>query len=213
MFKLLELPFAADALAPAMSRETLETHHGKHHASYIKKTNEALAARADAPSALEDVVRMAMHEGDAKLFNNSAQAWNHGFFWNSLTPDAHEPSGVLTQALEQSFGSLDKFREKFVAQGEAHFASGWLWLVSKGDGALSLTDLHDAGTPITEQGLVPLLVCDLWEHAYYLDYKNQRGAMLKAFIDTLANWRFAERQYEAARAGGAGAWAYPACWR
>jgi Fe-Mn family superoxide dismutase len=158
---------------------------------------------------LEDVVRMAMHEGDDKLFNNAAQAWNHAFFCNCLSPEQQQPSGELAQVIEQSFGSMEQFRDRFVSQGEGHFASGWLWLVSKGDGALSLVDMHDAGTPITEQGLTPLLVCDLWEHAYYLDQQNKRGAFLKTFVERLVNWRFVESQFKAAKTGGAGEWTCP----
>lgn len=211
MFKLPDLPFAADALAPAMSADTLNIHHGKHHAGYIKKLNAALAERADAPSALEEVVRLAAREKDKKLFNNAAQAWNHSFFWESLTPQKQDgPTGDLKAALESTFGSLDAFREEAKARGEAHFASGWLWLVADETGAVQLTDLHDADTPIVDPKVTPLLVCDIWEHAYYLDYKNERGKFLDAFLNTLANWRFAEAQYAAARKSGAGAWIFPA---
>jgi Fe-Mn family superoxide dismutase len=210
MFKLPPLPFEAAALEPAMSAATLNTHHGKHHAGYIKKTNAALAERTDAPKTLEDVVRRAVREHDESLFNNAAQAWNHGFFWQSLTPDAQgDPAGALKAALERTFGSLGAFREEAKSRGEGHFASGWLWLVADESGAVQLTDLHDADTPIVDAKVTPLLVCDLWEHAYYLDYKNERGKFLDAFFDRLANWRFAEAQYEAARAG-ARAWTFPA---
>jgi Fe-Mn family superoxide dismutase len=210
MFKLPPLPFDAAALEPAMSAATLTTHHGKHHAGYIRKTNAALAERADAPEALEDVVRLAVREHDKSLFNNAAQAWNHGFFWQCLTPKAQgDPAGNLKAALEKAFGSLDAFREDAKSRGENHFASGWLWLVADATGAVQLTDLHDADTPVVDAKVTPLLVCDLWEHAYYLDYKNERGKFLDAFFDRLANWRFAEAQYEAARAGARG-WTFPA---
>jgi Fe-Mn family superoxide dismutase len=210
MFKLPPLPFDAAALEPAMSAATLNTHHGKHHAGYIKKTNAALAERADAPKALEEVVRLAVREHDKSLFNNAAQAWNHGFFWQCLTPEAQgDPAGGLKAALEKAFGSLDAFREDAKSRGENHFASGWLWLVADATGAVQLTDLHDADTPVVDAKVTPLLVCDLWEHAYYLDYKNERGKFLGAFFDRLANWRFAEAQYHAARAGARG-WTFPA---
>jgi Fe-Mn family superoxide dismutase len=210
MFKLPDLPFDAGALEPHMSRSTLETHHGKHHAGYIKKTNAALAERANAPGALEDVVRLAVREKDQKLFNNAAQAWNHGFFWQSLTPQAQAgPGGALKSALDKAFGSIEGFRDEAKAKGEGHFASGWLWLVADQSGAVQLTDLHDADTPISDPAVTPLLVCDLWEHAYYLDYKNERGKFLDAFLNKLANWQFAEAQYEAARAGGERAWRFP----
>jgi superoxide dismutase, Fe-Mn family len=210
MFKLPPLPFAEDALAPAMSADTLRTHHGKHHAAYIKKMNAALEGRSDAPDTLEDVVRLAAREKDVKLFNNAAQAWNHGFFWQSLTPQVQDgPQGELLAALNAKFTSLDKFREDAKTKGENHFASGWLWLVADQSGAVQLQDLHDAQTPIVDAKVTPLLVCDLWEHAYYLDYKNERGKFLESFLGKLANWRFAEAQYTAARAGGEGAWRFP----
>ncbi|MCC6271562.1 MAG: superoxide dismutase [Microbacteriaceae bacterium] len=207
-FKLPNLPYDAGALEPHISRTTMETHHGKHHAAYIKNMNAILAERAGAPASLEAVVERAKREGDKKLFNNAAQAWNHAFFWNSLSPEAQAPSGDLKAAIEKSFGSLDAFTEAAKAKGVGHFASGWLWLVSDKSGALSLTDLHDADTPITDASLTPLLVCDLWEHAYYLDYKNERPRFIDAFLSKLANWRFAEAQYVAARAGKGG-WAFP----
>ncbi len=208
-FKLPELPYDAGALEPHISRTTMETHHGKHHAAYIKNMNAILAERVDAPVALEDVVRLAVRENNKKLFNNSAQAWNHGFFWQSLSPEVQGgPSGDLKTAVEKSFGSLDAFNEEAKAKGVGHFASGWLWLVSDRNGALKLTDLHDADTPITDENITPLLVYDLWEHAYYLDYKNERPKFVDAFLSTLANWRFAEAQFQAARSGS-GAWVFP----
>jgi superoxide dismutase, Fe-Mn family len=208
-FKLPDLPYDAGALEPHISRTTMETHHGKHHAAYIKNMNAILAERADAPRSLEAVVRLAAGEGNKKLFNNSAQAWNHGFFWQSLSPDAQGgPSGGLKAAIEKAFGSLDAFTDEAKTKGAGHFASGWLWLVSDRNGVVSLTDLHDAATPITDASLTPLLVCDLWEHAYYLDYKNERPKFLDAFLSKLASWRFAEAQFEAARSGNAG-WVFP----
>jgi Fe-Mn family superoxide dismutase len=211
MFKLPPLPFDAAALEPVMSATTLNTHHSKHHAGYIKKTNAALAERADRPRTLEDAVRLAAREHDKKLFNNAAQAWNHGFFWQCLAPSAQQnPTGALKAALEQAFGSLDGFRHEAKSRGEDHFASGWLWLAADATGAVQLTDLHDADTPIVDPKVTPLLVCDLWEHAYYLDHKNDRAGFLDAFLNTLANWRFAEAQYQAAKTAGSGAWAFPA---
>jgi Fe-Mn family superoxide dismutase len=209
MFKLPDLPYDAGALEPHISRTTMETHHGKHHAAYLKKMNAILAERPDAPKRLEAVVRLAKDEANRKLFNNAAQAWNHGFFWQSLTPEAQgDPQGELKSAIEKAFGSLDSFRDEAKSKGENHFASGWLWLVADAKGAVQLADLHDADTPITDSSLTPLLVCDLWEHAYYLDYKNERGKFLDAFLSKLANWRFAEAQFHAARAGGGG-WTFP----
>lgn len=209
MFKLIDLPFDAAALEPHMSRDTLNTHHGKHHAGYIKKLNGFLAERENAPASLEEVVRLAKAENDQKLFNNAAQAWNHGFFWMSLTPQSQsEPQGELRAAIEKAFGDLANFSQEAKAKGEGHFASGWLWLVADKSGAVQLVDMHDADTPIVNDKLTPLSVCDLWEHAYYLDYKNERGKFLDAYLSTLINWRFAEAQYAAARKGEQG-WSYP----
>lgn len=210
MFKLPELPFAAEALEPVMSADTLRTHHGKHHAAYIKKTNDALKERPNAPATLEEVVRLATREQDKKLFNNAAQAWNHAFFWQSLTPQKQDaPQGAFRQAIEKKFESLEVFVDEAKNHGEAHFASGWLWLVADDTGAIALEDLHDAQTPIVDPKVTPLVVCDLWEHAYYLDYKNERGRFLDGFLTKLINWRFAEAQYEAARNGGVNAWRFP----
>lgn len=209
MFKLPHLPYDAAALEPHMSASTLNTHHGKHHAAYIKNMNAALAERADAPDTVEGVVQLAVRENNKKLFNNAAQTWNHGFFWESLTPTPQgDPQGDLKLAIEKAFGSMADFREQFKTQGAGHFASGWVWLVSDKSGAVKLVDLHDADTPIIEIGATPLLVCDVWEHAYYIDYKNERPRFLAAFIEQLANWRFAEAQYEAARKGEGG-WTFP----
>jgi superoxide dismutase, Fe-Mn family len=208
VFKLPELPFDVAALEPLMSRATLETHHGKHHAAYIKNMNAILAERSTVPDTLEEVVQLAVKEKNTKLFNNAAQAWNHAFFWESLSPKPQNPEGDLKAAIESAFGSVDGFREKFTATGVGHFASGWAWLVSDKSGALKIIDTHDAATALTEQGVTPLLVSDVWEHAYYIDFKNDRAAFLKGFVEKLANWRFAERQYEAARKGEPG-WRFP----
>ncbi len=209
MFKLIDLPFDAAALEPHMSRDTLNTHHGKHHAGYIKKLNGFLAERENVAAALEEVVRRAKAENDKKIFNNAAQAWNHGFFWMSLSPQAQgEPQGELRAAIEKAFGDLANFRQEAKAKGEGHFASGWLWLVADKSGAVQLVDTHDADTPVTDSAITPLSVCDLWEHAYYIDYKNERGKFLDAYLNSLINWRFAEAQYDAARKGEQG-WTYP----
>lgn len=211
MFKLPDLPFDTAALEPHISRATMEAHHGKHHAGYIKKTNAALEERANPPKTIEAVVRLAAREHDKKLFNNAAQAWNHGFFWQSLSPVAQDgPTGGLHAALEKTFGSFAAFKDEARFRGENHFGSGWLWLVADDAGAVQLNDTHDAHTPVIDPAATPLLVCDLWEHAYYLDYKNERGKYLDAFVTKLANWRFAEVQYEAALRSGRGAWAFPA---
>lgn len=208
MFKLPPLPYPENALAPAISATTMATHYGKHHATYIKNLNAALAEKPDAPTRLEEVVRAAAKE-KGPLFNNAAQAWNHAFFWNALSPEAQQPGGDLKAAIDRDLKSYQGFHDEFVDAGLKQFGSGWAWLVSDTKGALSIRKTHDAETPITEAGITPLLVCDVWEHAYYLDYKNDRGAFLKAYVEKLANWRFAEAQYAAAKSGGKGAWVFP----
>ncbi len=208
MFVLPKLPYAFDALAPSMSRDTLETHYAKHHATYVEKTN-ALSAQARVHAeTLESLVRAAHAKGETALFNNAAQAWNHGFFWQCMSPaPAHLPTGSLARAIAAEFGDFKGFRDKAIAEGEGHFGSGWLWLIGAGEGGVALITTHDADTPIA-QGEVPLLTCDLWEHAYYLDRKNARKAYLEAFFDKLCDWRFADAQFAAFRGEGE-AWRYP----
>ncbi|HZZ32912.1 MAG TPA: superoxide dismutase [Phenylobacterium sp.] len=203
MFALPKLPYDYAALEPTLSADTLHTHHDKHHKAYVDKTNE-LAPKAGLDGrALEDVVREASRKGDKPLFNNAAQAWNHEFFWNCMTAKSAAPSGALKAAIERSFGSLDAFKETFVAEGVGHFGSGWVWLVSDGEG-LKVISTHDADDTLVKDGLFPLLVCDLWEHAYYLDYKNDRKSFLTTWFDKVANFAFAEKQLAAAGGQGEG---------
>jgi Fe-Mn family superoxide dismutase len=203
MFELPPLPFSENALEPAMSRDTLATHYGEHHAAYIKKTNTLLEKKHWNETSLESVVRRAHQEQEQKLFNNAAQAWNHAFFWQSLTPKTQGgPEGRLAEAINGKWGSVAKLRDVFLSKGEEHFASGWLWLCIGADKDISLIDLHDAQTPIVDTNVTPLLTCDLWEHAYYLDHKNERPAYLKTVFDQLLNWRFAEAQFAAAHNSG-----------
>ncbi|MBF9151638.1 superoxide dismutase [Novosphingobium jiangmenense] len=197
------LPYADTALEPSISATTLQTHHGKHHKAYVDKTNAAVDGTDLADKSLEDIIAAAEAKGDKGLFNNAAQSWNHAFYWNSLTPDASEPTGDLAAAIEGSFGSLDRLREELAAQGAAHFASGWVWLVARGD-KLAVGQTHDAATFATGDAK-PLLVIDLWEHAYYLDHKNLRPEYLKAVIEKHLNWAFA-----AENLGRDGTWTYPA---
>lgn len=200
MFTLPPLPYPLDALDPVISSETLEVHHGRHHAGYVAKTND-LAARAGLSGLpLEEVVRQARAKGDASLFNNAAQAWNHGFFWVSMAAERTQPSGDLAAAVERDFGGLERLKDVFVAEGAGHFASGWVWLVVR-EGRLQVISTHDAEDTLSEPGVRPLLVCDLWEHAYYLDYKNARGEFLGWWFDELADWRFAATQLDAAVRG------------
>ena len=203
MFTLPKLPYDYAALEPTLSADTLHTHHDKHHKTYVEKTND-LAGKAGLDGrALEDVVREASRSGDKKLFNNAAQAWNHAFFWQCMTPDGAAPSGALKAAIDKAFGSVEAFKDAFVEEGANHFASGWVWLVTGSEG-LKVISTHDADDTLVKDGLFPLLVCDLWEHAYYLDYKNDRKAFLKAWLADVANWAFAERQLAAAEGQGAG---------
>jgi len=203
MFILPKLPYDYAALEPAISADTMHTHHDKHHKTYVDKTNE-LAPQAELDGkALEDVVREAHRKGDKKLFNNAAQAWNHAFFWECMSPDKGQPSPALTSAIEQAFGGLDAFKDAFVDEGFGHFGSGWVWLVTGSEG-LKVISTHDADDTLIRDGLFPLLVCDVWEHAYYLDYKNDRKAFLKRWLDEVANWSFAEQQLAAADGKGEG---------
>jgi Fe-Mn family superoxide dismutase len=206
MFILPKLPYAYSALEPAMSADTLHTHHDKHHRAYVEKTNE-LATGLEG-RALEDVVREAQRKGDAKLFHNAAQTWNHAFFWESMTPRAAAPAEALSSAVGKAFGGFDAFREAFITEGVEHFGSGWVWLVTGSQG-LKVISTHDADDTLIRDGLFPLLVCDLWEHAYYLDYKNDRKAFLQRWLGEIANWAFAERQLAAADGRGDG-FRYPA---
>ena len=205
MFELPNLPYAHDALEPVISQATMHLHHGKHHKRYFDVMNQMLQESGAKPASLEDVVRGAV--GQAKLFNNSAQAWNHTFFWECMSAPGQKASGDLAAAIERDFGGLEQLKAQFVAKGVGHFGSGWVWLAAKGE-TLSIVDTHDGVNLLTEAGVVPLLVCDLWEHAYYLDHKNDREGFLKAWFDALPNWTFAQAQYDAARKGAAG-WTHP----
>lgn len=200
---LITLPYAEDALAPAISATTVQTHHGKHHRTYVDRTNTAIEGGDLADKPLEDIIAAAEAKGDKGLFNNSAQTWNHGFYWFSLAPTSTAPTGDFADAIESSFGSFDALKQELATQGTAHFASGWVWLVEK-NGKLSVEQTHDAATYSTLSGN-PLLVIDLWEHAYYLDHKNVRPNYLKDVIDNHLNWEFAAENF-----GRGAVWTYPA---
>jgi Fe-Mn family superoxide dismutase len=208
MYVLPPLPYAADALAPVIGEETMRTHHGKHHARYVSVTNEIIGAAPPCP--LEDVIADALARGDRKLFNNAAQAWNHAFFWSSMSPVATIPHGPLHESIEASFGGLQALKERFVAVGAGQFGSGWVWLMAV-NGVLEVCSSHDADQPwLGSGGGVPLLVCDVWEHAYYLDYKNERDRYLVAWFEGLAHWDFAMTQFAAIAAPDRGRYRYPA---
>jgi Fe-Mn family superoxide dismutase len=187
-FELIDLPYAKDALAPAISADTLTFHHDKHHKAYIDKTNAAVAGTDKESQPLEQVIAESRGSNQG-LFNNSGQSWNHGFYWHSLSPAAQTPSGDLAAKIDAAFGSFDELKAKLADRGAGHFASGWVWLADKG-GTLSIEETHDADT-LADQGVNPLLVIDLWEHAYYLDHQNQRPSYLKEVIDNHLNWGFA----------------------
>lgn len=192
------LPFAKNALEPVMSAETLEYHHGKHHAGYVKKYNAAVEGTAYGDLSIEDAIRRASVKDDKGVFNNGAQAFNHAFFWESLAPKdrSGKPSGELSSAIDKAFGSLDGFREAFIDTGSGHFASGWVWLAAGKNGELKVVDTHDA-VPAFLMDLTPLLVCDLWEHAYYIDHRNDRGGFLEKVALDYLNWEAAMSRYAA----------------
>ena len=209
MHILPELPYAVDALLPFISPETLKVHHGKHHKTYVDKTNELAAVAGLSGDTLEDTVRKAQVRGDKPLFNNAAQAWNHGFFWQCMrAPGGDGPTNGLLRAIDGAFGSLAGLKAAFVEEGVGHFGSGWVWIVA-GPKGLRVVSTHDADDMLIRAGLVPLLVCDLWEHAYYLDYKNDRKVFLERWFDNIANWDFADAQRAAADCEGPG-FRYPA---
>ena len=186
---LPKLPFDRAALEPHMSAATLDVHHGKHHAAYVTKANNLLASAAIEAESLEQLVIAAAAHGGA-LFNNVGQHYNHSFFWNSLSATGGgTPSGHIAAAIDASFGSLQGFKDAFVAAGKSRFGSGWVWLVRDEDD-LEVVSTANADTPLSA-GRRPLLVCDVWEHAYYLDYQNRRGDYLRTFLDNLVNWSFA----------------------
>ncbi len=190
-FSLPDLPYAKGALAPHMSEETLDFHYGKHHKTYVDKANGLVEGTDFANASLEEVIM----NSEGGLFNNVAQIWNHTFFWNSLTPNGGAPSATLQGELEKAFGSVDAFKEKFTNTAINTFGSGWAWLVKTADGGLDVVSTSNAGTPMTS-GQSALLTCDVWEHAYYIDYRNARPKYLEAFW-ALVNWDFVEQNLNA----------------
>jgi Fe-Mn family superoxide dismutase len=188
---LPDLPYAKDALAPHISAETLDFHHGKHHAAYVNNLNGLVPGTEYADLPLEEIIRRAPPGG---VFNNAAQVWNHTFYWHCLSPrGGGEPTGALADAITARWGSFAAFREAFTKTAVGTFGSGWAWLVKDRDGALDLLSTGNAGTPLTE-GKQALLTCDVWEHAYYVDYRNARPAYVEAFWN-LVNWEFVSNQF------------------
>lgn len=182
--ELMKLPYELDALEPLMSKETLEFHYGKHHQTYVTKLNGLIEGTDKESLSLEEIVK----NSDGGVFNNAAQVFNHDFFWNSLTPGGSEIPLAVESLLTDTFGSVDKFKEDFANAAINHFGSGWAWLVKDSSGALSIVTTANANTPITE-GLTPILTCDVWEHAYYIDTRNARPTYLANYWN-LVNWDF-----------------------
>ena len=184
--ELPALPYDRSALEPHISAETIDFHYGKHHRAYVDNLNKLIAGTEFETMALEDIIRRAQ----GGMFNNAAQVWNHTFYWNCLKPGGGgEPSGKLADALVKAFGSVDKFKEEFSKTAIGTFGSGWAWLVQRPDGSLGLASTSNAATPLTGED-VPLLTCDVWEHAYYIDYRNARPKYVEMFWQ-LVNWEFA----------------------
>jgi len=187
---LPELPYAKNALEPHISAETLEYHYGKHHATYVANLNKLIPGTEFDEMSLEEIIK----KSSGGIFNNAAQIWNHTFYWNCLSPSGGgEPEDDMLQAINQAFGSLEAFKEKFATSAATNFGSGWTWLVKSADGKLEIVNTGNAGTPLTE-GKQPLLVCDVWEHAYYIDYRNARPKYVEAFWN-LVNWEFVAGNY------------------
>ncbi|HAT1769768.1 TPA: superoxide dismutase [Fe] [Legionella pneumophila] len=185
-FTLPQLPYALDALAPHVSKETLEYHYGKHHNTYVTNLNKLIPGTEFESMTLEEIIMKAK----GGIFNNAAQVWNHTFYWHSMSPNGGgEPTGRLAEAINKSFGSFAAFKEQFSQTAATTFGSGWAWLVQDQSGALKIINTSNAGTPMTE-GLNALLTCDVWEHAYYIDYRNRRPDYIEAFW-SLVNWDFA----------------------
>lgn len=189
-FSLPDLPYAKDALVPHMSVETFDYHHGKHHNAYVTKLNALTEGTDNATKSLEALIKTT----EGGLFNQAAQVWNHTFFWNSMKPaGGGAPTGDLAAAIDRDFGSFDKFKEAFTATAATRFGSGWAWLVSDGS-KLSLVSTANADNPMTD-GKTPILTLDVWEHAYYVDYRNARPKFIAAFLDNLVNWDFAAANF------------------
>ncbi len=189
--ELPALPYEQNALEPHISAETMSFHYAKHHYTYVMKLNGLISGTEFEEQPLEDIVK----RSSAGIFNNAAQIWNHTFYWNSLSPNGGgQPSGSLANAIVASFGSFAEFKEKFTDSAINNFGSSWTWLVKKANGDLAIVNTSNAETPLTDESVTPLLTVDLWEHAYYIDYRNLRPDYLKAFWQ-LANWQFASKNY------------------
>ena len=190
-FELPPLPYDYDALAPFMSRETLEYHHDKHHKAYVDKLNELQKGTEFENMELEDVIK----KSSGGIYNQAAQIWNHTFFWNCMKPNGGgEPTGALAEAINKKWGSYADFKKAFVTSAVGNFGSGWTWLVKKPDGSVDIVNMGAAGTPLTT-GDTAVFTVDVWEHAYYIDYRNLRQKFVETYLDKLANWEFAAKNF------------------
>ncbi|HYI49732.1 MAG TPA: superoxide dismutase [Allosphingosinicella sp.] len=196
-FTLPPLPYARDALGAHMSGETLDFHHGKHHKAYVDKVNAAAESKkALAGASLVELIRAAKEKGDRGLFNNAAQHWNHGFFWQCLAPpQGQRPTGRLAELIDEGFGGVDPLLAKLKEEAVGHFSNGWAWLVLDGAG-LKVTSLHDADTPVVHEGMKPLLTLDVWEHAYYIDYRNERPKFAESVLGNIVDWEFVAKNLD-----------------
>ncbi len=195
---LPDLPYSFDALEPHISADTLKLHYGKHHRGYVSKLNKAVADSDYADLTLEQIIAKSKDANDAGVFNNAAQAWNHTFLWHSMTPNGGgAPDGQLKESIESAFGSVSAFRDAFRDAATSQFGSGWVWLVND-SGRLDIVTTSNAGTPLVGDA-IPLLTLDVWEHAYYLDYQNERKRYVEKFLDQLINWEFAADNFAAER--------------
>lgn len=192
-FELPALPYAINALEPHISQETLEYHHGKHHNTYVVNLNNLVPGSEFEGKSLEEIIKTS----SGGIFNNAAQIWNHTFYWHCLSPNGGgEPTGALADAITKSFGSFAEFKDAFTKSAIGNFGSSWTWLVKKADGSLAIVNTSNAGCPLTEAGTTPLLTVDLWEHAYYIDFRNLRPKYMETFW-ALVNWEFVAKNLAA----------------
>ncbi|MGZ8342259.1 MAG: superoxide dismutase [Allosphingosinicella sp.] len=195
-FELAPLPYAPDALGDFMSAETLAFHHGKHHQAYVDKVNSMLADRPDSGGSLVEIVRTAHERGEASLFNNAAQIWNHNFYWRCLAPArGQKPTGRLAAMIGDGFGDVGNLLLELKEEATGHFSNGWAWLVLD-RGKLAITSLHDADSPVVHAGMKPLLTLDVWEHAYYIDSRNARADFAEKVLGNIVDWDFVERNLD-----------------
>lgn len=190
MIELPKLPYKRDALEPHISQKTIDFHYGQHHAGYVRNLNNLIEGSPLEKMSLEEIIR----NSDGPIFNNAAQVWNHTFYWNCMSPEKNMmPQAVLMKNIERDFGSYENFKQLFIKQAATLFGSGWLWLITDKNGKLSLMQTHNADNPLTHESVTPLLTCDVWEHAYYIDQQNQRLAYINEFWQII-NWRFVEKR-------------------